>query len=142
MDPHEVYRELNLRSPSVEESRLRELHRWLTYEGLSAMLTTLMFFDPAGIVFVLLIGAAIIFTPYMLLRLYQTGHYGWMIGFAVTVGIPSLLLLIIRPDGVAAFALSMLTLATFYLYTWLLRYTVGEWLVELSYETAPGASVR
>lgn len=120
--------------PSKEEWRLRELQRWLTYEGLTGVLLPLSYFIPIGALLLLLVAAALIFTPYMLLRLYQCGRYGWMIGFGVAVGPPLLLFLLVRAGGSASVLLSLVPLGAFYLYTWLLHHSVSEWIDELSWE--------
>lgn len=118
----------------LEERRLQELHRWLTWEGISSGLSGLAFVVPYGLVFMGLKWSAIIFTPYMLWRLYQAGRFGWITGFGVAVGLPALLVFSLRPGGVPGFVFSMFPLASFYFYTWLLRYTVGEWLETMRWE--------
>lgn len=126
------YSESDRRVPSIKERRLRELHRWLTYEGLSAFVMILAYFPLTfGLLTVVLVGAAILFTPYMLWRLHQCGRHGWIVGFAVTVGIPLMIVLLVGAGSLAGPLLSLIPLAFFYAYTWVLRHTVGEWLVEL-----------
>ena len=78
----------------------------------------------------LLKGAALLFSPYMLLRLFQSGRYGWIVGFTITVVLPFLLVWLVQPEGVAGILFSAFPLATFYAFTWLLRYSVGEWIEE------------
>jgi len=120
--------------------RLRELHRWLTYEGASAGLGGTAFVVPYGIIFLALKVAAVVFTPYLLLRLYQCGRYGWMIAFGLLVGVPAIMALANGGPGVGAFVLSILPLFMFYLYTWVLRHCVGEWLEDLQWRRIDAAS--
>jgi hypothetical protein len=117
-----------------QETRLRRLHRLLTLGGSSFALGGLAFVLPFGLIFALLRWAAIAFTPYMLWQLLRAGRYGWVIGFAVTVGLPALLGLFSEPDGVAGYLLGVLPLVTFFVYTWVLRHNVAEWLEELHWK--------
>lgn len=130
MDPSDTRQAFVLHFELIEQARLRELHRWLTYEGLSGGLMGLSYVVPYGIIFMLLKGAALLFSPYMLLRLFQGGRYGWIVGFTITVGLPFLLVLLVQPEGVAGILFSAFPLVTFYAFTWLLRYSVGEWIEE------------
>ena len=117
--------------------RLRQLHRWLTLEGSSFALGSFALFLPYGLVFTLLKWGAVLFTPYMIWRLFQSKRYAWIVGFAIVVGIPALWVFFRRDTGisdVSGFLLYLLPLITFYAYTWLLRYSVGEWLEELRWK--------
>lgn len=130
MDHSDARQAFVLHFESIEQVRLRELHRWLTYEGLSGALVGFSFAVPYEVVFMVLKGAALLFTPYMLLRLFQLRRYGWIVGFIITVVLPLLLVMLVQPEGVAGILFSAFPLATFYAYTWLLRYSVGEWIEE------------
>ena len=123
--------------PSGEESRLQELHRWLTLEGMTIGFGTFGFFLPMGLIFMLLKWGAIAFTPYMLWRLYQSRRFGWIGAFVLFVGIPAGLMLSRSEPGISnisGYFIYMLPLVTFYAYTWILRYSVGEWLEELKWK--------
>jgi hypothetical protein len=113
------------------ELHLQKLHRWLTAGGLSALLGTGAYFVPYGIIMMVLIVAAVVFTPYMLWSLYQCRRFGWIAAFGVLVLLPALLAVALSPGGVAGFLLAMLPLFNFYLFTWVLRHAVGEWLENL-----------
>lgn len=114
--------------------RLRELHRWLTLEGSSAALVGGGFVMPYGYIIGLLVLGAIIFTPYMLRRLYQVRRFGWIAGFGVFVGLPVLVALGISTGVVLGYVLWVLPLLFFYIYTWTLRLAVGGWLEDLSWQ--------
>lgn len=113
------------------EWHLQKLHRWLTASGLSALLGTGAYVMPYGIIMMVLILAAIVFTPFMLWSLYQCGRNGWIAAFGVMVLLPALLALALSPGGVASFLLAILPLFNFYVYTWVLRHSVGDWLENL-----------
>ncbi len=109
--------------------KLERLQRWLTLEGSSAVAFLVLL---AGVPFIpvilLLSVAALIFTPYLLFVLFRTGHRGWMVGFAVMVGTPYLLWLLPVSHPVLTVVVRLLPLFMFYLYCWLLRLAVGEWI--------------
>ena len=70
----------------------------------------------------------------MICQLFRSRRYGWIVGFALFVGIPAALMLLRQDAGIfdiSGFFLYMLSLITFYAYTWLLRYSVGEWIEDL-----------
>lgn len=121
-------------NPSMEKRYLTELHRGLTLGGSSWILGGSAVFLPYGIVFLLLIVAAIAFSPYMLWRLYKCGRKGWLAGFAVTVLVPAALALVLSPGGLSGYLLGATPLITFYIYTWILRLSVSEWLDNLKWQ--------
>lgn len=117
-----------------DETHLRELHRWLTIGGSSGVLSGGAFFVPYGPIVMLLVAAAILFTPYLLWRLAQVRRYGWIVGFVLTVGLPALIGLYVTLSGLAGFFVAILPLVAFYAYTWLLRSSVGAWLEALRWK--------
>lgn len=119
---------------SGDEARLRRLHHWLTLEGSSVVLGSFVFFLPFGLVYTVLKWGAILFTPYMVWTLVQCRQYGWVAGFAVVVGIPAVFGFFAETTTVGGFILSMLPLFMFYVYTWVLRHRVGEWMEELRWK--------
>ena len=107
---------------STEEDRLSRLHRWLTYEISGLTVGGIGFFGPYALVGGLRIWAAVLFTPYMLWRLFEARRYGWMIGFVLFVGFPALI------GHLLHLGVILLPLGAFYVYTWALRHAVGKWL--------------
>ncbi len=75
---------------------------------------------------------AIVFGPYVLFVLYKNGKRGWLITFAVMVGIPIPFAFLSTGNIVLNAILHFLPLLTFYLYCYLLRFSVGEWISDLS----------
>lgn len=117
-----------------EQMRLQDLHRWLTLEGSSITLGSFAFIVPYGIVFLILKWGAVLFTPYLIWQLYKCKRYTWLIGFLIFVAVPGIFSIFLSQGGfstVSGFLLGVLPLVTFYIYTWTLRYAVGEWLEEI-----------
>ncbi len=111
------------------QERLRRLHQWLRLEGSGAVGFLVLLAGVPFVPVVTLLGiAALLFTPYLLLMLFQTGHRAWMVGFALMVGIPSLLWLLPGASAVITAVVRLLPFFMFYLYCWLLRSRVEEWL--------------
>ena len=125
---------MQLTPVSGDSGRLQELHRWLTLEGSTCILGGTGFYFPMGIVFLVLKWGAILFTPFMLWRLYQLRKTGWIIGFVVFVGTPLVASFFLPRMSTFGFLTSMMPLVVFYLYTWILRFQVGEWLEELRWK--------
>ncbi|MEM0963298.1 MAG: hypothetical protein AAGK21_12270 [Bacteroidota bacterium] len=105
---------------------LRRLHRWLTLEswaGASYILGMWLFAGPLA----MLLGvAAVVFTPVLVHDLWRLGRWGWLVGFAVVVGVP--LAVGVALPGVAPLFRWGAVLVGFYAYTWLLKLAVAEWL--------------
>jgi len=79
---------------------------------------------------VLIIGAAVIFTPFMMYVLYKEKHFGWIVTFFVMVIFPYFPILLINPDNIFLTAWLLLPVVLFYLYCFLIKYSVDEWLKE------------
>lgn len=109
------------------EDALRELHRWLTYEGVTALAGALVWVLP-GVLGWVLAGSALLFTPYLVWQLAQAGWRGALGGFGAMVVAPTVVL------GTAFGTIGVwIGLALFYLYTWGLRHVVGEHLHEAAW---------
>ncbi len=112
---------------SADEDALRQLHRWLTYEGLTSVAAALVWALP-GVLGYMLAGSALLFTPYLVWRLAQAGWHRALGVFGGLVVAPTLVL------GASLGAMGLwIGLALFYLYTWGLRHVVGEHLHEAAW---------
>lgn len=111
------------------QQRLRQLHRYLTVEGSSIVIFLALSFIPYDVVFVVLAGIAMIFTPLLLVTLYKERRIGWLIGFTAVVGVPLAASFIPTENRILQEVLMSTPLLTFYLYCWVLRWAVGEWLL-------------
>lgn len=121
------------REHARREHAATRLHHWLNYGSKSAILGFGAFWLPIGPVTMLVVVLALLFTPYLLWRLYQIRWYGWLGVFVVVVLVP---LLIVRPlvDPRAMlwwYVFTVGPLLTFYLFIWVLRYVLGEHVDEL-----------
>jgi hypothetical protein len=106
-------------------SRLRKLQYWLKYELSSSLLFLLSFF---GLMFVfVLVFFALIFTPFMLYVLYKEKRKGWIIFFFILISSPFVLLFAGSQYLLVA---GFLSLATFYLFCFLLKFASDEWVKE------------
>ena len=105
---------------------LRRLSYWLNYSLSSSVLFLLWYFT--GLAILILSIAALIFTPFMLKVLFDERKWGWIIFF--------ILLIILPMAGVFIFlfktnyfqVIGFIPLAFFYLYCFLLRLTIVDWL--------------
>lgn len=119
-----------------EREQLRNLHYWLTRAPMSGVLVFGAFVLEMVIVIVGLCLLALGFSVYILRTLVRLGKKGWVITYAVMIGMPFLVCLIPDETGLAVNALWFIPLALFYFYCWLLRYSVSEWLSDLGDEKA------
>jgi len=74
---------------------------------------------------IVIIFAAIVFTPFMLYVLYKEEKKGWIISFSIIVLLPLIPISLFYPD------LLLIGLAPFYLFCFLLRMEVKGWLTEM-----------
>ncbi len=118
-----------IEAPAPHQVRLRRLHHWLTLEGSSGIgLLALGAGAPFFPVVELLSIAALIFLPFLMRELIKTGHRGWIVTLVAMVGIPCLLWFLPVTTPVASFTIHLFPLLMFYLYCWLLRPAVEEWI--------------
>lgn len=113
--------------------QLRRLHYWLTYNRYTIIIYGGGFFLPAVGLLVILIALAIIFAPYVLYVLFRNHKHGWLVFFAILVGIPAGLAFLRTGNLVLDTGLHFLPLLTFYLYCFLLRLAADDWISEVSY---------
>lgn len=119
-------------STGEEEYSLKQLHYWLRYEGLTGLLGGTVMWLPYGVVMSILIMMAVVFTPYMLWHLWTARWYKSIAVFPIVTGIPVLLAMISTDDiSIGNYFLTVVPLVFFYLYTWSLRYVIGERLSEI-----------
>jgi len=112
-----------------EESSLRRLHAWLKYEGLTGVFIFAVFFMPFGIVFDVLAVAAVAFTPFMIWLLARAGWYRAIVLFVAFVVLPFVLSRLVSDDlSLGRYLLEVTPLAAFYIFNWVLRLIIGEYL--------------
>lgn len=82
----------------------------------------------------LIIGAAVLFTPYIFYILIKEKHYGWIVIFIFMIVLPYLFILLLFYDYILLTAWMLLPIPLFYLYCFLIKYAVDDWLSEYNWE--------
>jgi hypothetical protein len=118
--------------PDIDLAQMRRLHYWLSYNRYSIFIYGGGFFLPAVPILLALILLAIVFAPYMLYVLYKNRKHGWLVAFAIMVGIPLPFAFLSTGSVIIDTGLHFLPLLTFYFYCYLLRFSVGEWISDAS----------
>ena len=112
-----------------EGYRLKRLQYYLNYGVSTSALFFLSFV--AGIFFYLSIAAAVIFTPFMLYVLYTEKKRGWLITFLVMILFPLALAVFTGLSSEVGKMILIITLALFYFYCFLLRFTINDWVQDI-----------
>lgn len=107
--------------------RLR-LHSDLDASGIK--LNTDIYFYPL----ILIVGAAVLSTPFLFYVLIKEKHWAWIIFFVVMVVLPCLFYYIISFGNIFTIIGMIVMMIPFYLYFLLLWYTVREWLEKYEYQ--------
>lgn|GEM_PF-681707 len=118
---------LNIRSNSYH---LEKLNNILNYEVSAVVLYTVSF--ALRFLEILLILAAMLFTPYMLFVLFKEKKASWIITFCIMVLAPFIWCIYNSLTNRDTFILSMVTLGTFYLYCFLLKLQTREWIATIN----------
>lgn len=119
-----------------ERLKLRNLHYWLTFGGISGILISIVALFQLVLTLIGLSLTATGFSVYILRTLIGLGKKGWVLTYAIIIGIPFLLALILSQSEIIGIAIWFFPLIMFYFYCWLLRYSVTEWLSDLGDEKA------
>lgn len=101
------------------------LQQWLDYELSTGVLIFLTWVW--GSILLLLIVAAILFTPFMLKILWEEKRYGWITYFLIIVVIPLIISFLFETDSTYKFVFQFVPLGTFYFYCFTLRLAIKEW---------------
>ncbi len=80
------------------------------------------------IILLFFIVAAVIFTPYIFYVLINEERYGWMVTYFVMVPLPLVAGYFIFQDTLAFEAALLIPLLSFYLYCYLIKYAVDDWI--------------
>jgi hypothetical protein len=112
----------------LQSYNLLRLHKYLNYNFTGTAFLLIAFFIYANIIFLTV--AAFVFTPFMLYDLYKENKKGWIITFLVMVCIPFLALLLVYFSTKFNMILLYILIGLYYLYCFLLRHEVNEWVSE------------
>ena len=82
----------------------------------------------------IIIAAAILFTPYMLYVLIKERKYGWIVIFFLMVVLPYPVIFLIIGEYILLTAWLLLPVIPFYLYCFLIKFSVDDWLREYNWE--------
>ena len=82
----------------------------------------------------IIIAAAILFTPYMLYVLIKERKYGWIVIFFLMVVLPYPIIYLIIGEYILLTAWLLLPVIPFYLYCFLIKFSVDDWLREYNWE--------
>jgi len=109
----------------VSLSRLRAI---LWFELSTSVLFIFISMGPFMIAIAII--AALIFTPYMLYVLIKEKRYEWITIFILMIVIPYIFILLIFYDYILLTAWLIIPVVLLYLYYFLLKYSVDDWLKE------------
>ena len=82
----------------------------------------------------IIIAAAILFTPYMLYVLIKERKYGWIVIFFLMVVLPYPVIYLIIGEYILLTAWLLLPVIPFYLFCFLIKFSVDDWLREYNWE--------
>ncbi len=116
----------------INVQEIDRLYYWLNYHRLTIFIYGATFYLPNEVVLAILIVLALIFAPYMLSVLYKNGKRGWLLAFAIIVGIPIGIAFIHSGNHSFDVALHFFPLLMFYIYCYILRFSAGEWVSDAS----------
>lgn len=115
----------------ADEYSLRRLNEWLQYEKYSWFLGAGIIWVPYSLIITGLWVIAVLFTPFLLWNLFKAGWYKSIVLYFAIVILPFVVVQLLRVENsVVDLMLSILPLCSFYIYSWILSYLVGEYLSE------------
>ncbi len=104
---------------------VRRLQQWLDYELSTIILMLLSWFVHFAILLMIL--AAVIFTPFMLKVMFEERRFGWIIFFFIMVILPAVGTLFLSSDFSYKPVIELIPLALFYFYCFILRLAIKDW---------------
>src|SRR5437763_1278458 len=101
-----------------ERLKLRNLHYWVTFGGSSGILISGVALFEWVLTLVGLSVVAIGFSVYILRSLFMLGKKGWVAAYAISIGIPVLMALLLSESETIGVAIWFFPLVMFYFYCW------------------------
>ncbi len=118
-----------------KEKTLSRLYQTLTASNYSIVAFAGYGFINYGTVLFLLTVAAVFYFFYLLKTFISLKKYGWLVSLVVLVAIPYIVKFLFFKDNIAlAIVLPNLSLLFFYLFCWILKFAVSNWLEDVRYE--------
>jgi len=113
-------------SDIVTVSRLKDV---LVYTLTSAVFSFMSIAFQFGITIAIIVAA--LFTTYILYVLIKEKRFGWLITFFIMVVLPVIITyLVSRGSSFSVMAIILIPFSLFYLYCFLLRYAMDDWIEE------------
>ena len=128
LDIHQYETKSEFVNDIVELRRFRAI----LYFELSTALIFILNFWPINLY--VIVGAAILFTPYILYVLFKEKKYGWIVIFFLMVVLPYPVIYLIIGEYILLTAWLLLPVIPFYLYCFLIKFSVDDWLREYNWE--------
>lgn len=114
-----------MRTEPRNNYNVMRLQQWLDYELSTGMLFFLTYVW--GSILLLLIIAAILFTPFMLKVLFEERRCNWITYFLIIVVIPLIVSFLFNSGSTYRVVLQYIPLGTFYFYCFTLRIAIKDW---------------
>jgi hypothetical protein len=132
MDDAELQAEILANAETEEEYSLNRLQYWLQYGKHSWTLGAGIIWFTYGFILRIVKILAIVFTPYMLWHLFKAKWYKSIAVFLAVVAAPYVTFLFIHAGNLYInYFFMVLPVLTFYLYTYIISYMIGEYLAEI-----------
>ncbi len=117
---------------TVEESSLSTLYNWLQFKKHTWIIGAVIIWLPYDIILTGISILAAIFTPFMLWHLFKAKWYNAIITFCAIVILPFIIFLLVQIDNpLTSLLTGVVPLVTFYFYTYVISYMIGEYIGEL-----------
>lgn len=123
---------MEVRSKIINDIIELKRFRAILYFELSTAVIFILNFWPINLY--VIVGVAILFTPYMLYVLYKERKYGWIVIFCLMVVLPYPVIYLIIGEYILLTAWLLLPVIPFYLYCFLIKFSVDDWLREYNWE--------
>jgi hypothetical protein len=94
------------------------------------------------VILIIIAGAAVLFTPFILYVLIKEKKYGWIIFYFVLIILPLLLGYMIFKDTLAFEAALLFPLGFFYLYCYIIKFQVDKWITDYNWHSTRLEQIR
>ncbi len=86
------------------------------------------------IILLIFVGAAVILTPYIFYVLIKEERYGWIVTYLLMIPFPLIAGYLVFTDTLAFEAALLIPLLSFYLYCYLIKYAVDDWIRQYNWK--------
>jgi Mn2+/Fe2+ NRAMP family transporter len=121
--------QLDINPPSNERYYLEKLAQCLNFHLSTGILFFLSFFWTIGLILIII--AAVIFTPIMLYLILKGGKASWLFSFIICVIVPLIISIILGLEFNYLSVFLLIGLLFFYFYFFVLRFVVNDQLSEV-----------